>query len=149
MMEEGQILAVRIGSYLFGAPVVAVTEILSHLEVTRIPQAPALIAGVAVVRGQPLEVWTLRPALGLDDAQPVLALRWEGARGVSLLAVDVVESLWSPGEALVHDLWENLVPTAIAPWVENGYRHEKEWLWGFAADLPDRLQTAILGTGHA
>lgn len=146
-MEE-QLLTVRVGPYLFGAPVTAVTEILSHLSVTHIPQTPDLIAGVAVVRGQPLEVWALWAPLGLEPRQIALALRWESARGVSLVAVDAVESLWSPGQPLARDLWDSLVPPAISPWVESGYRMESEWLWSLAADLPDRLQSSILGGGR-
>ncbi|AUW94061.1 MAG: chemotaxis protein CheW [Sulfobacillus thermosulfidooxidans] len=146
-MEE-QLLTVRVGSYLFGAPVTAVTEILSNLSVTHIPQTPELIAGVAVVRGQPLEVWTLGAPLGLPPKDVGLALRWESSRGVSLVAVDMVESLWTPGPPLSRDLWENLIPQAAAPWVVGAYRMESEWLWAFAPDLPDRLQASVLGSGR-
>ena len=62
------VLTARVGPYLFGAPVSAVTEILPRPAVTPIPRTPPVVAGVAVVRGQPLVVFSLRAALGLEPA---------------------------------------------------------------------------------
>jgi purine-binding chemotaxis protein CheW len=140
-----QLLVVRVGTYLFGAPVSAVTEILAKPALTPIPKTPALIAGVAVVRGQPLAVLSVRPLLELTPADVTMALRWGGARGVTLVAVDHVESLWTPGAALPHEAWSGLVPSQVAPWITAAYRYDAQWLWAWAPDLPDRLQDTLTG----
>ncbi|MCY0863409.1 MAG: chemotaxis protein CheW [Sulfobacillus sp.] len=142
-----QLLAVRVGPYLFGAPVSSVTEILAKPSVTRIPRTPSVIAGVAVVRGQPLAVLTLRPALDLPPDDVTLALRWGGHRGAALVAVDQVESLWNPANPLPPELWQGLVPTHVAGWIPRAYRTGDEWLWEWAEDLPDRLQD--MAVAHA
>ncbi len=146
-MEE-QLLTVRIGTYLFGAPVSAVTEILADPSVTGIPKTPPLIAGVAVVRGQPLTVLTLRPHLGLESAPVKMALRWGGHRGTSLIAVDQVESLWAPGAPLPDDTWRDLVPPEAVSWITRAFRMGDEWLWAWSEELPDRLQESIASAAH-
>lgn len=139
------LLTTRVGPYLFGAPVTAVTEILSRPTITRVPRTPSTVAGVAVVRGQPLAVFTLRPAVGLEAASVPIALRWASAGSVALIAVDRVESLWTPGDPLPADVWSALVPTGLAPWIASGYRYEQEWLWAWPEDLPQRLQNTLTG----
>ncbi len=143
---EGQLLTVTVGDYMFGAPVSAVTEILANPQVTAIPRTPPVIAGVAVVRGQALTVLTIRPALNLPPAPVPMALRWGGHRGTSLIAVDRVDSLWTPNEPLAEDKWQGLVPPAIVELLTAGYRSGSEWLWAWAEDLPDRLQNSVMAT---
>ena len=139
------LLTARIGPYLFGAPVSAVTEILSHPAVTRIPRTPPLVAGVAVVRGQPLAVFTLRSAVGLDLGPVSMALRWAGPSGVALVAVDQVQSLWQPRDPLPPDAWNGLVPGELIPWIASGHRVGQEWLWAWPEDLPERFQHLLMG----
>lgn len=145
---EQQLLTVRIGPFLFGAPVPAVTEILAEPGSTPIPKTPPMIAGVAVVRGQPLTVLTLRPALGLESGPVHMALRWGGHRGTSLVAVDQVESLWTPGAPLPDDTWRDLVPPEAVPWITQGFRQNGQWLWAWADDLPDRIQESAAASAH-
>lgn len=140
---EEQLLTVRVGPYFFGAPVSAVTEILAEPHVTPIPRTPAAIAGVAVVRGQPLTVLTLRPALSLPPEPVSMALRWGGHRGTSLIAVDQVESLWTPEAPLARSAWADLLPGEVASWVSQAFRVGSEWLWAWSDDLPDRLQLTM------
>jgi len=139
------LLTTRVGPYLFGAPVTVVTEILARPTITRIPHTPPAVAGVAVVRGQPLAVFTLRPAVGLDPTTVPIVLRWASPLGVALIAVDQVESLWTPGESLPLDVWTSLVPQSITPWIASGYRYAHEWLWAWPDDLPQRLQSTLTG----
>lgn len=143
---DQQLLAVRVGPYLFGAPVAAVKEILAKPVVTPIPRTPPMVAGVTVIRGQPLAVLTIRPALQLPEDEVSMVLRWGGDRGAFLIAVDAVESLRTPGKSLPRDTWSTLVPAAIEPWITNAYRDGSEWIWAWAEDLPDRLQDAVLET---
>lgn len=143
---EGQLLTVTIGDYVFGAPVAAVTEILASPQVTTIPRTPSVIAGVAVVRGQALTVLTLRPYLNLPASSVPMALRWGGHRGTLLIAVDRVDSLWTPNEPMAEDKWQGLVPQTMVGFLAAGYRSGSEWLWAWADDLPDRLQNSVLTT---
>jgi purine-binding chemotaxis protein CheW len=141
---EGQLLTVKIGPYIFGAPVSAVTEILADPGVTPIPRTPPSIAGIAVVRGQALTVLTLRPLLNLPVQSVSMALRWGGHRGTSLIAVDQVESLWTPTAPVAPERWQNLVPASLGAMITGAYRWDSEWLWAWAEDLPDRLQETLL-----
>ena len=129
------VLLVQVGPYTFGAPVAAVTEILARPAVTRVPRTPPVVAGVAVVRGQPLPVLSCGPLLGLEGGPVAVALRW----GPVLVAVDAVEGLWQPSAALDPATWRDLVPAAARPWVEAGYRHDSRWVWAWPPDLPERL----------
>lgn len=140
---EGQLLTVKVGPYFFGAPVTAVSEILAEPEITAIPQTPPSVAGVALVRGQPLTVLTLRPWLNLPSVPVSMALRWGGHRGRSLIAVDQVENLWTPSDALERDGWLGLLPPTVSALVTDGYRFQSEWLWAWAEDLPERLHQTL------
>ncbi|NMP24339.1 chemotaxis protein CheW [Sulfobacillus harzensis] len=141
---ESQLLTVKIGPYLWGAPVTHVTEILASPGVTPIPQTPPAIAGVAVIRGQALTVLTLRPMLNLASDAVGMALRWGSQRGSFLVAVDQVEGLWAPTEPMHEERWSGLVSPAVAPLVKAAYRWDSEWLWEWIADMPDRLHAGLL-----
>ena len=139
---DGQMLTVKVGPYFFGAPVNAVTEILANPQVTSIPRTPPAVAGVAVVRGQALTVLTLRPALNLPFDEVRMALRWGGHRGTSLIAVDHVDSLWTPVDPLPPESWDSLLPQGVSHLLTGAYRFDSAWLWAWAEDLPDRLQAS-------
>ncbi len=141
-MEE-QLLTVRVGSYLFGAPVSSVTEILADTGVTPIPRTPSIVAGVSVVRGQPLMILSIRPLLSLPQAPVTMALRWGGRRSTYLIAVDRVEGLYAPDQPLPPDSWMGLVPEGVTSWVQDGFRWRGEWLWAWTSDLPDRLMAGL------
>lgn len=134
-----ELLIVHVGPYVFGAPVEMVSEILARPAVTRVPRTPPVVAGVAVVRGQPLAVLTCRPLLGLPAEAVPVALRWGEGRGVALVAVDQVEQLWTPAEALAPETWQDVVPPQVRNWIAAGFRHADRWVWAWPPDLPDRL----------
>src|SRR5690606_35209146 len=58
----------RIGSQLFGIPVLAVRDILGPQRLTSIPLAPPEIAGALNLRGRIVTAIDLRRRLGLDPA---------------------------------------------------------------------------------
>ncbi|MCL8207541.1 MAG: chemotaxis protein CheW [Actinomycetia bacterium] len=134
-----ELLIVHVGPYVFGAPVAMVSEILARPAVTRVPRTPPVVAGVAVVRGQPLAVLTCRPLLGLPVESVPVALRWGEGRGVALVAADQVEQLWTPGDPLPPETWQDVVPAEARPWIAAGYRQADRWIWAWPADLPERL----------
>ncbi len=138
------LLICRIGPYALGIPIVVITEILDHLAIQPLPHVPDTLAGVAVVRGQPLSVWTLGPLLRTPKEPIRLTLRWEWNQHAVLLAVDRVDSLWQPGEAIASERWEGVVPTVLRPWIAEAFRHGEEWLWALPPDVPERLQDGIL-----
>jgi purine-binding chemotaxis protein CheW len=54
----------------FGIPVTQVREVIRVSDITRVPQAPAHVRGVANLRGRILAVVELRSRLGLPPAEP-------------------------------------------------------------------------------
>jgi purine-binding chemotaxis protein CheW len=54
----------------FGIPVTQVREVIRVSEITRVPQAPAHVRGVANLRGRILAIVELRSRLGLEPAEP-------------------------------------------------------------------------------
>jgi purine-binding chemotaxis protein CheW len=64
--EGDEAVVVRLGSGRFAAPLDAVAEVGRVPSVTRIPGAPAWLAGVANWRGRLLPVLDLRSLLGAD-----------------------------------------------------------------------------------
>ena len=54
----------------FGIPVTQVREVIRVSEITRVPQAPPHVRGVANLRGRILAVVDLRSRLGLTPAEP-------------------------------------------------------------------------------
>lgn len=140
------LLVVRVGPYTFGAPTEAVTEILGQPPLTPLPRTPAVVAGMAVVRGQPLAVLTVRPLIGLERVDAVLVLRWQGPGGVVLVAVDQVETLIVPGVELPSEAWAGLVPVDVMPLIVASYRHGNDWLWAWPPNLPDLLLRSVAST---
>ncbi|MBX5466175.1 MAG: chemotaxis protein CheW [Firmicutes bacterium] len=143
------LLVCQIGPYGFGAPIAQVTEILDRPTEVRVPRTPPLVSGVAVVRGQPLALWTLRPLLGLDPTAARFALRWEVGGEVVLVAVDGVDALWEPGPPLAREAWQGLLPPRILPLVSAGWRYGPGWVWAFEPDLPIRLRAEAETWGRA
>lgn len=67
-----QVLTVRVGTRRLGLPAVEVGEVLRGARLTRVPQAPPALSGVASVRGQVVPVVSLGRLLGAaDDARSV------------------------------------------------------------------------------
>ncbi|MCL6562439.1 MAG: chemotaxis protein CheW [Firmicutes bacterium] len=145
---EQSLLVCQVGSHWLGAPIAQVTEILDRPQPVPVPRTPSLVAGLAVVRGQPLALWTLRPLLGLEPTAPRYALRWEFEGEVVLVAVDAVEALWEPTEPLPVDAWQGLVPASFRFLVSTGWRYQDGWLWGLEPDLPSKLALEVETSLH-
>jgi purine-binding chemotaxis protein CheW len=142
------LLKVRVGPYGFGAPIGAVVEILGQPTVTPLPRMPSVVAGMAVVRGQPLAVLTLRPVIGLEGEAAPLALRWQTAQGAVLVTVDQVDALGEAGPTLPAEAWAGLVPPRVLPWIRACHPAGDGWLWEWPPDLPTLLlRAAGEGTG--
>ena len=82
---------------LFGVDVVRVQEALRWQARTKVPQAPAAIAGLVNLRGQEVLTVDLRVALGLpplaDDAEPMMVVVRVDGEPVSLLVDEIGDVL--------------------------------------------------------
>jgi purine-binding chemotaxis protein CheW len=63
-----QYCSFHLADRLYGLPIMGIQEILRHLEVTRVPTAPAYVDGLINLRGQIAIVVDLRKRLGLPPA---------------------------------------------------------------------------------
>lgn len=129
------------GHYL-GIPVEQVQEILRYQDMTPVPLAPAVIAGLINLRGQIVTAVDLRTRLGLSGHAPdhrptnVVCFTQEGA--VSLL-VDEIDDVIEVFE----DTWEATPPTlegAAKELVQRVYKLEGRLLL-----VLDAEQTADVG----
>ncbi len=66
------ILVFRAGGMRFGMPLTHIAEVISHPKISKVPGAPAEIAGLVQVRGELRPVWNLPALLGLyaQEAAP-------------------------------------------------------------------------------
>lgn len=62
-----EFVTVRLSGQLLGIPVLAVQDVLSPQQITRIPLAPPWVAGVLNLRGRIVTAIDLRHRLGLPD----------------------------------------------------------------------------------
>jgi purine-binding chemotaxis protein CheW len=111
-MSDGgvvRLLVFRVGTLACAAPAETVREILPRLEATRIPGAPAVVAGVVNVRGSLLTVVEGWRALGQPPpagdgpagdppAGTTVVLEFAGGRKTAGFTVDEVIDLLSVGE---------------------------------------------------
>lgn len=67
--SELHLLTFRLDREEFGIPVTQVREVIRVSDITRVPQAPAHVRGVANLRGRILAVVELRSRLGLPVAE--------------------------------------------------------------------------------
>jgi purine-binding chemotaxis protein CheW len=86
---------------LFGIDVQEVQEAIRHLEITRVPLCPRLIAGLLNLRGQIITAIDLRVCLDLPERSPVqvpvnLILRTQ--EGLLSLLVDEIGAVLEPGQ---------------------------------------------------
>ena len=91
----GRFLTFRSSGRLYAVPAQDVSEVILVPPVTRVPQAPKSLLGVANLRGAVLPLVSLRAMLGHEEAGTSPARRaivLEGAARVAL-AVDAVEAL--------------------------------------------------------
>ncbi len=109
----------------FGIPVTQVREVIRVSDITRVPQAPAHVRGVANLRGRILAVVDLRSRLGLPPAEPTPTSRVvvvEVRERVLGLLVDAVSQVTKVPEASVVPAPEEVISadadylTGVARW---------------------------------
>ena len=86
---------------LFGIDVQEVQEAIRHLEITRIPLCPPLIAGLLNLRGQIITAIDLRVCLDLPErslAQVPVNLIVRTQEGLLSLLVDEIGAVLEPGQ---------------------------------------------------
>jgi len=107
-MSDGgavRLLVFRVGTLACAAAAETVREILPHLDATRIPGAPAVVAGVVNVRGTLVTVVEGWRALGqpvpAGDAASTVILEFAGGHKIAGFTVDeVIDLLSVDGETL-------------------------------------------------
>ena len=110
-MSGRQLSSFIVHDFLFGIDVQEVQEAIRHLEITRVPLSPPLIAGLINLRGQIITALDLRVCLDLPERSPVqspvnLILRTH--QGLLSLLVDEIGTVLEPGQ----DAYE-LAPSAL------------------------------------
>lgn len=103
MTGAGAVLSFQVGRQALALPAEAVAEVVPIPPVTRIPQAPASLRGVANLRGRVAPVVSLRRLLGEDDDKPggrLIVLRGEEPVGLTVDAADSLRGLVE-GEAVL------------------------------------------------
>jgi len=94
-MTSGFVLF-RLDDHTFAAPLDEIREIVRLAGVERLPGTTPPLAGVLVVRGQPLPVWDVRSSVGVDSPGDCLVVDMDGETvGV---AVDAVVAVLQPDE---------------------------------------------------
>jgi purine-binding chemotaxis protein CheW len=93
--EDGSVLTFRVGSRRLAVPAAEVAEVVRRPQVTRVPQAPAALAGVTSIRGEVAPVVALARLLGeaeslATDRSRIVVLQGAPPLG---LAVDEVTGL--------------------------------------------------------
>ena len=101
MSSGRQLSSFIVHDLLFGIDVQEVQEAIRHLEITRVPLSPPLIAGLLNLRGQIITAIDLRVCLGLPERSatqvPVnLILRTQ--EGLLSLLVDEIGAVLEPGQ---------------------------------------------------
>lgn len=118
-VQRGRLLLWRVGSERYGVPLSQVREVLAPHPLTRIPSAPAVVRGLANVRGTVVTVLDGRLLFGYpaeDPAESLIVLALPGR--VVGLEVDEVVDLgerqasgdWIEQEYLVPDLERLIAP---------------------------------------
>jgi purine-binding chemotaxis protein CheW len=114
-----RLLVFRVGSLACAAEVESVREILPRLAVTRIPGAPAVVAGIVNVRGQLVTVvegWRAlhQAAQEADGGGTTMLLQVGGGRVLGFTVDEVLDLLAVPGAALERrDALPGVDPTLV------------------------------------
>lgn len=126
-----QLLVVQIGAYRWAVSPGHVQEIVARPRVTRIPQTRPILAGVVVMRGQPLPVVVPHPLWGDPAPETVrYAMRWHTEQGPVLVGVDAVDTLWTvTDDPLPVSAWSGVVPAELHSFIDAVYRRDTAWIW--------------------
>jgi purine-binding chemotaxis protein CheW len=130
MSDSNQYWSFRVGRLYFGVAVQDVQEVIRYQEMTRVPHAPADIAGLINLRGQIVTAIDLRKKLGLPDrsadALPMNVVVRTDDGAVSLL-VDEIGDVLQLEEAIYEPAPETL--TGVSRELITGvYKLKKELL---------------------
>ncbi len=68
--EVQQICVVRVGPHLLGIPVMEVSELRRHSELTHVARARSVVKGLINLRGQIVTAFDMRRRLGLPEREP-------------------------------------------------------------------------------
>jgi purine-binding chemotaxis protein CheW len=102
-----------LGDHLFGVDVHHVQEVIRRAEVTRVPLAPPIVAGVTSLRGQIVTVVEGRRLLALEDRDEDMIpahLVLKTPKGMVSLLVDAVGDVLTPPEQSFEGLPEHVQP---------------------------------------
>lgn len=115
--QHGEFLTVEVAGQMFGIPVLQVSDVLGPQRITRVPLAPAQVAGSLNLRGRIVTAIDVRARLGLaanEGHKPKISVVVEnGGELYSLLVDNVGEVL-----ALPLDEFERNPPTLDPAWRE-------------------------------
>lgn len=93
-----------VGDVNYAVPISAVREIVSPLEITQLPHAPASVAGVADHRGEVLPIVDLRVRFGVRESRDERRAKWIlvdcAGRSVGLIVDRVTDVFGATGEGL-------------------------------------------------
>lgn len=92
-MSAGDFVTVRLGGQLLGIPVLRVHDVMRLGVLTRVPRAPAMVAGVMNLRGRIVTAIDVRQSLGLparDGTIPPMGVVIEQDGQPYALVVDAV-----------------------------------------------------------
>ena len=105
--DERVFVTLTVADQLCGVPVQAVRDVLGEQAITRIPLAPAEIAGSLNLRGRIVTTIDLRRRLGLPDAAPgtprMSVVAEQGSELYALLVDQVSEVLSLPADTFEHN----------------------------------------------
>lgn len=96
---NNQYVVFNVGNENYGVPILAVQEIISLPEYTRIPGGPDYIPGIINLRGDVIPLYILKKKFGIEstgavDNEVVIIIQIEGKRTVGLI-VDLVSDVMS------------------------------------------------------
>jgi purine-binding chemotaxis protein CheW len=131
--DERVFVTLTVADQLCGVPVQTVRDVLGEQVITRIPLAPAEIAGSLNLRGRIVTAIDLRRRLGLQDAPagtPRMSVVAEQGSELYALLVDQVSEVLS----LPADTFERNPPTLPAEWARHSVGIHR---------LPDRLMVVL------
>lgn len=92
-MKLRQLCTFRLDDMHMGVDVHRVQEVLRHLDITRVPLAPAMVAGLINLRGQIVTAIDLRRRIGMApraDGAPPMNVVVRSAEGIASLLVDEI-----------------------------------------------------------
>jgi purine-binding chemotaxis protein CheW len=137
---RARLLVFRVGDVQCAVEASAVREIMPILPATRVPGAPAQVAGVINIRGRITTLVDARACLGQrsEDADGSLVVLAVGSRVVGLVVDEVIDLISVPGEALAE---RDELPGIEAEFVRAVGQHAEQ---AFALLDTDALLSPIL-----